>query len=108
MVGLVVLAMALSASLFALLGFSVGYNTSTHRIFGGLAGLVIAVGVFFLIILACKTQNEAIAERYNNGTCTECGGDYEFSGTTRTNSSQYYFYTCDNCGHTIETNKIMK
>ena len=106
--GLTILVIAITMSFFAALGFFAGYNISTHQILGGIVGLILAAGIFFLFVFAVKTQNNTIAEIYNDGICTVCGGDYEFSGATRSNASQYYFYTCENCGHTIEVNKIMK
>lgn len=108
MVGLIIVAIALAASFFAALGFAVGYNTVERRIYGGLVGMTLALGLFFVFVFMAKDQNKAMTERYNNGICTVCGGDYEFSGATRSNTSQYYFYTCEDCGHTIEVNKIMK
>lgn len=106
--GLAILAIVLAMGLFAALGFFVGYNISTHQFFGGIVGLILAVGLFFSLVFTVKTQNNITTEKYNNGICTICGGNYEFSGATRSNSSQYYFYTCEDCGHTIEVNKIMK
>ena len=108
MIGLIIVVIALAASFFAALGFAVGYNTVERRIYGGLVGMTLTLGLFFVFVFAAKEQNKAMTERYNNGICTVCGGDYEFSGATRSNTSQYYFYTCEDCGHTIEVNKIMK
>lgn len=108
MVGLIIVAIALAASFFAALGFAVGYNTVERRICGGLVGMILTLGLFFVFVFAAKDQNEAMVERYNDGICTICGGNYEFSGATRSNSSRYYFYTCEDCGHTIEVNRIMK
>ena len=108
MVGLIIVTIALAASFFAALGFFAGYNISTHQILGGVVGLIFAAGIFFLFVFTVKEQSKAMTEIYNDGICTVCGGDYEFSGATRSNASQYYFYTCEDCGHTIEVNKIMK
>ena len=108
MVGLIIVVIALAASFFAALGFAVGYNTVERRIYGGLVGMTLTLGLFFVFVFAAKEQSEAMAERYNDGICTICGGEYEFAGGTRTNSSKTYYYTCENCGHTIEVNRIMK
>lgn len=108
MVGLIVVVIALAASFFAALGFAVGYNTVERRIYGGLVGMTLTLGLFFVFVFAAKEQSEAMAERYNDGICTICGGEYEFAGGTRTNSSKTYYYTCEDCGHTIEVNRIMK
>lgn len=46
---------------------------------------------------------------WNNGICEDCGGEYKFSGVTHVkNAGDYYYYTCEECGHTIKTCKIMK
>ena len=108
MVGLIIVAIALAASFFAALGFTVRYNTVGRRIYGGLVGMILVLGLFFVLVLMVKEQNKAMTEIYNNGICTVCGGDYKFSGATMSDASQYYFYTCEDCGHTIEVNKIMK
>ena len=108
MVGLIIVAIALAASFFAVLGFAVGYNTVERRIYGGLVGMTLTLGLFFVFVFAAKEQNKAMIERYNDGICTICGGEYEFAGGTRTNSSKTYYYTCEDCGYTIEVNRIMK
>ena len=108
MIGLIIVVIALAASFFAALGFAVGYNTVERRIYGGLVGMTLTLGLFFVFVFAAKEQNKAMIERYNDGICTICGGEYEFAGSTRTNSSKTYYYTCEDCGHTIEVNRIMK
>ncbi len=45
---------------------------------------------------------------WNNGYCSECGGKYWFSGATRTSMRFYYFYTCEDCDHTIYLHEIME
>lgn len=41
---------------------------------------------------------------YNNGICSECGGNYKFvSATYIGNNSNEYYYSCENCGYTIYT-----
>ncbi len=41
---------------------------------------------------------------YNNGICSECGSNYRFvSATHIRNSSDEYYYSCENCGYTICT-----
>lgn len=108
MIGSAIIAIALAASLFAALGFTVGYNMIERRIYGGLVGMTLTLGLFFVFVFMAKEQDKAMTEKYNDGICAVCGGNYEFSGATRSNASRYYFYTCEDCGHTIEVNKIMK
>lgn len=89
------------------MGYSIGNPDGEHVITGILA-IVVVVAISLLIIWACFTQREAEIEYYNDGICTICGGEYEFSGATRYRSSSEYFYTCEDCGHTIQTSSIMK
>lgn len=67
---------------------------------------------FFLAILALlgvltlgviHEAKQSVAA-YNHGICTECGGDYRFTSAVHLrNGGDRYYYTCQNCGHTIET-----
>jgi ferredoxin-fold anticodon binding domain-containing protein len=65
------------------------------------------------ICLLEKTANDKNDEKvYNNGICTECGGDYIFSSAVHVcnidGSEDDYYYTCNKCGHTVKTDSIMK
>lgn len=106
--GLTILVLAITMSFFVVLGFFIGYNNSTHKILGGIVGLIFTAGIFFLSVFCCKTQGDITAEKYNNGICTICGGEYEFAGGSRYRNHSEYYYTCENCGHTITTSSIMK
>lgn len=67
---------------------------------------ILGVGICATIDAACRQAseaNEAIAA-YNNGICTECGGKYHFSGS----GLVWYYYTCEQCDHTIRSKVIMK
>lgn len=68
-----------------------------------LLSCLLGFGICATIDTACRQASEATTA-YNNGICTECGGEYRFSGADR---SQYY-YTCAECDHTIRSNKLMK
>ena len=67
--------------------------------------IVISGTICLMAMIFGKTvKPEVLSKEYNNGICQVCGGNYHFSGGNRFN----YFYTCDNCDHTIETLNIMK
>jgi hypothetical protein len=71
-------------------------------------GLIIVI-VFSLFFGWCSTVSVTIdQEVWNNGHCTECGGEYKFNGASKYRTRGYYYYTCENCDHTIETNTIKK
>lgn len=91
----------------AAMGFGIGYS-GEESIISGIVGAVVAVAIMTFFIGACISQKKAEIEYYNDGICTICGGEYEFSGATRYRSSSEYFYPCKDCGHTIQTSGIMK
>lgn len=65
---------------------------------------IFAAGCF---IASCEHKNSE--KNYNNGICTECGGEYHFSSAQHIkNSGDKYYYTCKDCGHTIVTFTIKK
>lgn len=43
-------------------------------------------------------------ERWNDGICVKCGGEYKFISATRWKTYQEFYFTCEDCGYTIETN----
>lgn len=65
-------------------------------------GIVLAVaigcGIGGLITLQTKGDDKT----WNNGYCTECNEPYKFVNKVHhRNGGDEYYYTCDNCGHTI-------
>ena len=67
--------------------------------------VIIFVAGIFITIYESKTSKE----NYNNGICTECGGEYRFSSSEHIkNSGNKYYYTCKDCGHTVITYLIKK
>ena len=48
------------------------------------------------------------AKAYNNGVCIVCKGEYKFSSASKYRTSHHYYYTCEDCDHTIELNSLMK
>lgn len=68
-----------------------------------LAGLAIAC----LIMGMLYAEADHDSEEYNSGICEVCGGDYKFSGATAYRTSRKYYYTCEDCDHTISTNSLM-
>ena len=99
--------LALVIIVFAAMGFGIGYS-GEESITSGIVGAVIAVAIIVLFIGAYLDQNKIEVEYYNDGICTICGGEYEFAGGSRYRNCSEYYYTCENCGHTITTSSIMK
>ena len=76
---------------------------------GNKIGGAIGCLVFWLLISgAMYGEAEYDTNTYNNGVCIVCEGEYKFSGATKYRTSHHYYYTCENCDHTIETNSLMK
>lgn len=71
-----------------------------------IACFLILVVTFGIATLLYK-QAEGEQERWNNGIC-ECGGTYEFSAASKYRTSESFYYTCDECGHTEEFSCLMK
>ena len=75
-----------------------------------LAVVVVAIAAVIGLtvgIKACAGSNDY--SKWNNGVCTECGGEYEFTSATAVRGwGSEYYYTCEDCGHTIKTQRIMK
>ena len=76
---------------------------------GNKIGGAIGCLVFWLLISgAMYGESEYDFNTYNNGVCIVCEGEYKFSGATKYRTSHHYYYTCEDCDHTIELNSLMK
>lgn len=72
------------------------------KIFMFLVVIPFAIGVICGTIEA--NQSIESIEVYNNGICSECGGHYKFVSSSHIrNSSDEYYYSCEDCGYTIMT-----
>lgn len=62
-----------------------------------------------LLIVGLTIESKSDIKAWNNGICIECNGEMQFSGASHLrNSGNLYYYTCENCGHTIEVHSIKK
>lgn len=88
----------------AMLMFACGFGNKRDKMGG-----VLAVLFFWVLISGAMTYEAKYDfDVYNNGVCVVCEGKYKFSGTTKYRTSHHYYYTCENCDHTIELNSLMK
>lgn len=78
--------------------------------YSGIISFIVIMIVFTIIVgFIDYFEKKHDEEIYNNGICTVCDcGKYNFSSASESLNSHSYYYTCDNCGHTIETNELMK
>ena len=88
----------------AILMFVICGCTRGNKIGGAIGCLVF----WLLISVAMCGEIEYDIDTYNNGICSVCEGEYKFSGATKYRTSHHYYYTCENCDHTIELNSLMK
>ena len=79
-------------------------GSRSHKIGGALFCLI-----FWLVISGAMTaEAKWDADAWNDGICSVCEGEYKFSGATKYHTSHSYFYTCEDCDHTIELNSLRK
>ena len=80
-----------------------------NKFFRTLIILIILVGIIALAVFGTLAEVKSANAHWNNGVCENCGGEYKFSSAVHIrNSGDYYYYTCEDCGHTIKTHDIMK
>lgn len=73
-----------------------------------LLSVIICCAIFFGCGCMLEQEHHNDIAKFNNGICKQCSGEYRMSGTTRTNmGSKTFYYTCQDCGWTIETNCLM-
>lgn len=87
---------------FALLCTGGIANRWWTKLLQALLGLVIGLAFLGCIYLSEKSD----AREYNNGICSECGGEYRFSGAAGRGISKFYYYSCAECDHTIQVESI--
>ena len=73
-----------------------------------LGNAIVCLVLWFAISGAMYGEAKYDFDVYNNGICIVCEGEYKFSGATKYRTSHHYYYTCENCDHTIELNSLMK
>ena len=64
---------------------------------------------FILLAIGLTIESKTDAKIWNNGICIECNEEMQFSGASHLRSGgKLFYYTCENCGHTIEVHSIRK
>lgn len=86
----------------------VSVSNSKRKWLGWLVGITISLVFGFGFVGALAMEQEWDREAWNNGYC-ECGGSFELSAATKSKmGSKTFYYTCGDCGHTIETSRLMR
>ena len=85
--------------------FILASKRKKEKIKGVLVSLALAVAVGAVI----QFNYNMDIKKWNNGICTACNDNYEFVTVTSGYKNNYrtYYYTCKNCGKTIETTILM-
>lgn len=102
MLGFIIAGLILTVSVgafFALI-LTMKLEGKTRIIIAVILAFVIGFGLLKILMLNVEKDNE----KWNNGICTECGGEYKFKNAY--NSS--YFYACENCDHVIKLEELKK
>lgn len=60
--------------------------------------IALLVGSFFFLF---GTESCITEERWNNGCCNECGGEWVYEQAVGHQYSTQYLYHCEDCGNTI-------
>ena len=69
---------------------------------------IICCAIFFGVGAMMGQEHINDCDTFNNGVCVQCSGEYRMSGATKIRmGSQTFYYTCQDCGWTIETNCLM-
>ena len=75
---------------------------------GKVLSFIICYSIFFGVGVLLGLDYANDCDTFNNGVCVQCGGEYRMSGATKTRmGSETFYYTCQDCGLTIETNCLM-
>lgn len=66
--------------------------------------IAIAVGIFLAFMY--HINDNANEKMWNNGICTECEGEMEFTSASHTKYNNRYYYKCNDCGNVIELDNL--
>ena len=88
------------------IGLAVAIGCCDHW-WSKLLSFVICCAIGFGIGCMCGQESVNDRDTFNNGVCVKCGGEYRFTSSTRYRMSETFYYTCQDCGWTIETNCLM-
>lgn len=72
------------------------------KLLQALLGLVIGLAILGMMYL----EQEGDSREYNDGICSICGGEYKFSSAAGRGISRHYYYSCEDCDHTIQVESI--
>lgn len=84
---------------FGMIAFSLSEGLATQEKFA--IALLVAVLSSFLITGGFYIDGKSAETAWNNSYCT-CGTEWRLVNVQKYRGHTIYYYTCDNCGRTIE------
>lgn len=84
---------------FGMMSFSLSEGLATWK--KSAIALLVAVLSSFLITGGFYMERKSAETAWNNGYCT-CGTEWRLVNIQKYHGQTIYYYTCDNCGRTIE------
>lgn len=63
----------------------------------GFCGVLVLIMIVLLLMRSCESAVE-----WNDGICSDCGGNYVFQQAIGHRTLTDYMYVCDKCGRKIE------
>ncbi len=108
MVGLWIF-LAILVMLGGVIGFFAHWEDGIGKsILHGFIGMVIMASLMSMVYFGAKYEAEKDEKLYNNGICSECGGEYHLVGASNSRGNKHYVYECSECLCTVELNSRMK
>jgi len=82
------------------------FLSAFYWIIGVALSVAIVLAIAVALTFGLDKLDAVVADRkFNNGICTECGGNYVFVQAVGHQISTDYIYECDGCGRHIEIPK---
>lgn len=71
--------------------------------------ILVVLGFISLGVLGAIADVKTSNKSWNDGICEKCGGAYKFKcAVHQKNGGDYFYYSCEDCDHTIRTRSLMK
>lgn len=74
-----------------------------HPVVRILTGALISCAIGYALVGSVFLEHSADEKAWNNGYCSICGNEMEFTNASHgRHGTVYYYWYCDKCGHTLE------
>lgn len=82
------------------------FLSAFYWVIGVVLSVIIVLAIAAVLAFGADKLDAIVADnKFNNGVCTECGGNYVFVQAVGHQISTDYIYECDGCGRHIEIPK---